>query len=415
MKKLALIIGYGSSGKAAARLARSRDFQVLIADKNYREIGKKALCVSDEALLDPKEFDAVIVSPGVHPENRLYKRMQNHPNFMGEVEFALKYGHLKAIAITGSNGKTTLTSFIAFALNQAKIPAIAAGNIGLTLSEVALDYTGQWVICELSSFQLETMKGKYFELGAIINITPDHLDRYKDFESYFFSKLKLIESIKKNKKVLLPPDVFNRLKTLRNDIKYSIVETGSCSNLKKLQETLKLSGKVYDLLTLKWMEEVLKAFHVSDEIFVKSLLEFCKPKHRLEFVKTIQGIDFYNDSKSTNLDSLSFALKSFSRPVHLILGGKDKGLEFSLLKKELFRHVKIIYALGETKEKIAASLNKHVNVVKVESLDQAVKEAYLGARENDVVLLSPGCSSLDQFDHFQQRGDVFVKHVLALK
>lgn len=417
MRKRALIIGFGKSGQAAALLAEKYLYDISVAEKNAQVVLPNYHCISDEQRVDPREFEVVIVSPGVSLENPLYRFMKKyHPNVVGEAQFALSTLRQKCFAITGSNGKTTMTLFLEHLLNSCGSRAKAVGNVGFAFSSYALNPNPKDIlICELSSFQLETLKGPFFDGAAILNITPDHLDRYGLFSSYVKAKLNIVSCMKKQASLFMQEqDARIHDQNLQRYPINLLTEKDIQSSI-HLKQKLEWQHSIYDKTTLAWIEKIAQFFHVSQENVLKALLTFKKPSHRLEFVEKINNISFFNDSKATNLESVIFALNNFSAPIHLILGGKDKGFDFSLLKDAFLSKVKTVLAIGETQEKIDKSLNKHTNVLKVETLDQAVDKAFDLAKPYEIVLLSPGCSSYDQFKHFEERGNMYKKYVSELK
>lgn len=413
MKKKALIIGYGKSGQSAAKLAEAKGFDVVVADKNPN-IHTNYQLISDQDIVDPKPFSIVVVSPGVSQGHTLYKYMRNHHvNVVGEAQFALSFLHQKCFGITGTNGKTTTTLFLEHLLKTNHQKAKAVGNIGFSFSSYALNPDpSEILICELSSFQLETLKGPFLDSAAILNVSPDHLDRYEEFNDYALAKCSIFQGLKSFGKIFVDNDEdFD----YENYISKNLLKPISKKVTQTLLDVKKNPQNVFDIDGLIWLKNLSEYFNICDNVFMKAVETFKKPSHRIEFVEKISDIRFYNDSKATNIESVIFALKHFSDPIHLIVGGKDKGFDFSLLKPALSKNVIALYAIGEMQEKIDMSLNKHIKVLKVDSLEKAVKEAFFNAKSGDIVLLSPGCSSYDQFENYESRGEFFKKYVLELK
>jgi len=339
-----IVVGFGVSGDAAVRLCRRMGMGVEQVDD-----GTSGVKIGRE--------DLVVVSPGVPPSSRLYgEAMGVGAEVISEVELALRYGGEKRyVGITGTNGKTTATLKYVHALNCSGIKAIACGNVGRPLSDAVLEKAEVYVV-ELSSFQLERTFSKKFEMSAILNVTPDHLDRYESFEEYKKAKLRLVE-----------------------------LTRGKC-----------------------WMDQEipLSALGVKEE----ALKGFIKPPHRLEFCGRKGEVDFYNDSKSTNVESTIYAISELDGPIYLIAGGVDKGLDFSKWIEAFRGKVEAIFIIGESSDKIASILTPHYSTYPCVSLEKAVAKAK-SLCSKGAILLSPGCSSFDQFKNYEDRGTQF-KHFI---
>lgn len=406
MNKNALIIGYGSSGISAANLLKKQGYQVFVFDDQNLFIGQDQVRIDRFETLN---LAIAILSPGIHPKHSACQKIRelNIP-IVGEAEFALNYLPQRKIGITGTNGKTTVTYLCEHILKLAGYNAIACGNVSKqkALSQIALDCPQEAVLCvELSSFQLETLNSPKFEAGIILNITPDHLDRYDGMIEYAKSKFRL-RNVSESFYVFKPVvDEFRELHQ-PNDIIYDI----------ELNEAfLDLDFESYiDKVNLYSCYNLLRSFKISDELFIKAFQSFKKPSHRLQKIAHIEGVDFINDSKATNIDATIQALRSMTKPVILLAGGVDKGHPYldwlphlSLVKK--------IICFGSSKDIIYNQLKSHVNCEKVTNLQEAVTFAYESAQSGDVVLLSPGCSSFDEFKDYQDRGEKFCQNVHNLK
>ena len=305
--------------------------------------------------------DIIVISPGYplsHPVAVEGRRLGKE--IIGEMELGMRYVQNRCLAITGTNGKTTATMLTAHVLNQTGTKARAVGNIGLPLCSYLLDPDPEEVlVVEVSSFQIETMKTPIFAAGGITNITPDHLDRYDSYDEYAAMKYRLRHFVK---------------------------------------------GPFYQGDDL--------AFHLSGlsrEAFVQASLDFIRPPHRIEHIKTVDGISFYNDSKGTNVDAVCYAVKALSQPLILIVGGRDKGASYDIWNPLFENKVKRVLAIGEAAEKIQRELKMEVELVG--TLEKALEKSIAYATPGDAVLLSPGCSSFDQFENYIERGNTFKRLV----
>ncbi|OGN65823.1 MAG: hypothetical protein A2888_02940 [Chlamydiae bacterium RIFCSPLOWO2_01_FULL_28_7] len=392
--KYFLVYGLGKSGLAAIDLLLNDSKEIIAVDKNLDENiknkYKNVLFFNENENIDLSNVQTIILSPGISSDNNLIKKAkEKNIEILSEIELVLRKIKTKCIAITGTNGKSTLTSLITHILNYNNIKAVACGNIGYPLSKAFLEQKDTIFVIELSSFQLEILKSKRFDAAIIINITPDHLDRYKTFKEYEEAKLNILNGLKKNKSLYLPKQL---LKKINNNINLKIIRNNLLEIAKKVCSDLNIKKNNID--------EAIKTF--------KSL------EHRIEFVKEINNIKFYNDSKATNIDSLIYAVKQFENKIILIAGGIDKNLSFKKCSKYFQNKVKSIIAIGNTKHKIKDEL-KEFNVMLEESLKDAILKAFSLAKSSDVILLSPGCSSFDMFKNFEDRGQQFKKLVNSLQ
>lgn len=412
-----LVIGLGISGLSAARLLLRSQFTVKAIDRRADELFKNTevqslikegveLCASHHCLC-LQSFDLVVVSPGVapdHPAAAAARKMGIE--VIGEIELACRFLSHYMIGVTGTNGKTTVTKMIGHVLNVCGIPARVLGNGGVALSSEVQNLKGEVVVCELSSFQLETMTSKVINVGAILNITPDHLDRYSDMESYAKAKWKLLECIKPNGKIYVSEQVKRKYGNPMNCVK---------ENIEFLCFDHYKSPLNHDEENYFAAKAVCLEAGVAPLQFDQAVKSFQKPPHRIEFVRKLRGVYFYNDSKGTNLDAVVRAVESMPGPVVLIAGGKDKGIEFDDWCLPFKGKVKIVIAIGEASGKIFKDLNKAVPVIFHNTLESAVKKASSIANEGDNVLLSPGCASFDMFKDFEERGNCFKECVWLLE
>lgn len=411
-----LIIGLGVSGRSAAKLLL--DNQVVVTaidsradelrkDKEVRSLIDKGVeLFSSESSLCIQSFDLVVISPGValcHPVVVAARKWGIE--VIGEIELACRFVSQSIIGVTGTNGKTTVTQMVGHVLNACGKPAQVLGNGGIPLSSAVLKLENEIVVCELSSFQLETMTCRAIDVGAILNITPDHLDRYQDMETYACAKLRLLKCMKPNGKVYVSEQVKKKFHYLFENIKENI-ELISFDRYKRF---LNHNEENY-FAALAICQEV----GVTEQQFEYALKSFQKPAHRVEFVRKHRGVYYFDDSKGTNLDAVIRAVESMSGPVVLIAGGKNKGIQFDNWRVPFRNKVKAVIAIGEASGYIVNDLNGVIPVVVQSSLQSAVVLASSIAEEGDNVLLSPGCASFDMFKNFEERGNQFKESVWLL-
>ncbi len=405
----ALVIGMGVSGRAAKRYLERRGWQVTAVDRNLAEG-----VLSDTVDLDADRFELCVLSPGVDPTHRLARG-----KIVGEVALALSEFKGRAIGITGTNGKTTVALMVAHILNAAGVPARAVGNVGVPLTD-AVDACGDEIlVCELSSYQLETLNGPYFEAGAILNITPDHLDRYETPEAYADAKWNLHGCLKGGAPLFVPshlarPGTISFGWEPTADIR---VEENQVIRREKIETFLPLAyrGKCHHHAR-NWLAAYTLCRHlgVNPELICQGAATFCAPAHRMETVRELQGVTWVNDSKGTNVDAVRVAVESLEGPIRLIAGGRDKGSPFAEWLQPFAGRVTEVYAIGEAADALEAALGAVLPVHRVDRLEAAVKAAAEVAKVGDWVLLSPGCASFDQFLNFEKRGERFKELVEAL-
>ena len=382
------------------------------------------------------DCELMIVSPGVPNDAPiLIKARKFKIDLISEVEFAFRVCKGKIIAITGTNGKTTTTSLCGHVFNQSGFNTFVAGNIGLAFSEIALDVEeNEFVALEVSSFQLDLIDQFKPSVAMILNITPDHLNRYENkVENYASSKQKIYENQDENDYLILNKDNGEVLKYL-NDHKsksfyFSLneeVDNGCFKKEDKIYFRLnsreefscnvsdvKIKGD-HNLANAMAVICAAKIYNLDNERIIKALQTFDGVEHRLELVREIDGVKFINDSKATNVDSVWYALRSFNEPIFLILGGQDKGNNYEQIKALVIERVKKIYAIGSSAEKVFNFFHSNVKVEIKNSLEDAVTSAINETREGDIVLLSPACASFDMFDNYEHRGRVFKEVVNRL-
>lgn len=448
--KTVLVLGLGKSGLAAAELLRKRGARVLALDSAdspalQRDAAQlKAMGVVVELGADEApnvNFDLAVVSPGVPWSNPILQELNERKvPIIGEFELGYQHSLCLNVAITGTNGKTTTTELVERLLTAHHFKTLAAGNIGLPVCSVAeqtkdLDF----LTLEVSSFQLETIQ--YFRpaVGVLLNITPDHLDRYDRMADYALAKGRLFMNQQPFDWAVVQSEALAQLRSLKVNIPSKVI-TFSASNRRAdlhLDRSLIISrlddwnGPLLDMNQTRLVgphnaENVMAALAVGRilriplETMVEALKTYEPAAHRCELVAEIGGVKFINDSKATNLDAVHKALLAVptAQPgepnVWLIAGGRDKGFEYHDIGPLLSQRVKGAFLIGETREKIRAAWSLFTPCTLKDSLLEAVVEAAASAVSGDVVLLSPACSSFDQFQNYQHRGDVFRQAVAAL-
>src|SRR6201992_2897382 len=444
--KKILVVGLGKSGLAAALFLRRRGAQVTVSDLRSAQALSKEIPSLLEAgilveagghgLLTFRRQDLIVVSPGVPLNTPELVQVRNLGlPIIGELELAARFLKGNVLAITGSNGKTTTTTLCGEIFTAGELKTVVAGNIGLPGIET-VDQSGpdSWSILEVSSFQLETTESFHPKIAVILNITPDHLDRHGTFENYVAMKEKIFANQGGDDFLILNGDDpiaqqaasrtksqvfwFSRSKIVRRGafLMDGMVMFRSSEQAKPVP-VLPLAD-----IPLKGehnIENVLAAVcaacvvNIPSEVIAHTVATFQAVEHRLEFVASIHGVDYYNDSKATNVDAAAKAIASFPGNIHLILGGKDKNSDYTQLNALLRARVKAVYTIGSAAEKIERQIAGATQIVRAGTLDAAVRQAASHAVAGDVVLLAPACSSFDQFENYEERGRVFKQSVLA--
>lgn len=431
-KKVA-VLGAGGSGFAAATLALAHGASVVAFDSGDSEklapavekFGKAGIeLVCGEAALSPEaNFDIAVLSPGIATSWPIAVTFaEKSGELIGEIEFAWRLSDVPVIAITGTNGKTTTTSLIADMLSSAGLKAVAAGNIGRAYSDVVLSKEQlDWVVLEVSSFQLETIDTFAPAISIWMNFAPDHLDRYDSIEDYREAKLNLFHNA--SDETLVIRKFEDGLELTSPEVTFSAFSGGA--DFGYANGKIFSSKKDFDFSTCELQgkhnaENVMVALAVADrlslpwETVAPAIREFRAPSHRCEKIAVIDEVTFLNDSKSTNLHSLESALAGQESPVVLIVGGKDKGLDFLSLKNLAIDKAKAAVCIGEIGPQIAKIWGDDVTCTVCASVEEAVRTAKSSALAGDVVLFSPGTSSFDMFSGYEERGEVFREAVQAL-
>lgn len=425
MKKMrkAVILGLGVSGLAAVSYLLKQHVELIGVDRNPSLASIEGIkFLSEEDPIDLDGVDCLVKSPGIpctHPW--VLKAIGSNIPIVSELDLALsalQTAGKTLIGITGSNGKTTTTLLTAHALQKKGIRAVAAGNVGTPLLSQINDSSDVYVV-ELSSFQLESIHANpILDFAVILNITPNHLDRHASFEEYAQIKFRIQDCLKPHASLMVHSQ-------MRASFASYFHPHAACiffDNLKERVETiLSLSyrerrSRLYshDLDNFSAAYAVVSRLGITDSQFGEAVSSFQKPPHRIEFIRTWQGVDFVNDSKATSVDAVIKAVKAMPSRVGLIAGGVDKGGSFREWVPIFRQKVTTVFALGEAQDRIMSELTPHVPVIKVASLEEGVLKASKMAQKGETVLLSPGCSSYDQFKDYQQRGDRYKELVLAL-
>lgn len=448
--KKVLVVGLGKSGVASALFLKAHGARVTVSDtKSGDELRNEIPILLDHGITvetgghGERTFrgqDLIVVSPGVPVDAPpLVQARGLGESVIGEIELAAHFLPGPIVAITGSNGKTTTTTLIGEILAAGGLPTLVGGNIGtpaISLAERAKP--DSVTVLEISSFQLETVQTFRPKVAVVLNITPDHLDRHRTFEIYTKAKARIFENQKATDFAVLNADDptcvamaartraqvfwFSRLKEVEQG---TWVREGNIlfRDAKGQRQILQVSE--IPLKGAHNLENVLAAVcagvlmgSAPDKIR-DAVRNFRAVEHRLEFVATIGSVDYYNDSKATNVDATIKALESFPTNIHLILGGKDKGSDYTVLNDLLRKRVKRVYTIGAAAAKIesqiVSSKDGGPELVHSQTLENAIRSAHAAARPGDIVLLAPACASFDQFKSYEHRGKVFKEIVAALR
>jgi UDP-N-acetylmuramoylalanine--D-glutamate ligase len=447
--KRVLVVGLGKSGVASALFMKERGARVTVSDtKSGDELRNEIPVLLDHGITvetgghGDRTFrgqDLIVVSPGVPVDAPpLVQARAAGENVIGEIELAAQFLPGPIVAITGSNGKTTTTTLTGEIVTAAGFAALVGGNIGtpaISLADRAQPETV--IVLEVSSFQLETIQTFRPKVAVVLNVTPDHLDRHRTLEVYVDAKARIFENQQASDFAVLNADDpicvtlaartraqvfwFSRQKEVQDGawVRDGNIVFRDASGQKEILQVSEIPLKGAHNL-----ENVLAAacagalMGCSPEKIRQAVRDFKAVEHRLEFVATIRGVDYYNDSKATNVDATIKALESFPANIHLILGGKDKGSDYTVLNDLLRQRVKRVYTIGAAAAKIESQIispkNGGPELVHAETLENAVRKASAVAQPGDVVLLAPACASFDQFKSYEHRGKVFKEIVRGL-
>ena len=439
MAKRIVVLGAGISGVGAAVLAKKKGFEVFVSDKGKITEDNKKVLLNNEIDWEENNHtfdkilnaDEVIKSPGIPDSVELIQNLKNAKiPLISEVEFAFRYTKAKIAAITGSNGKTTTTLLLGHVLKNAGYDVLVAGNVGVgfALSIAERDY--DYIVLELSSFQLDGIKNFRSDVAILLNITPDHLDRYDyRLENYSASKFKITENQQEQDFLVYNADdeIVKEIKTKAKKLPISLKneqKEGGFLNKNELiiklnnntmtMQELALQGK-HNIFNSMAAAMAARVFEVKDSVIRQSMIDFQNVEHRLEYVLTVHGIDFINDSKATNVNACWFALESMTKGVVWIVGGVDKGNDYSELAEMVDEKVKAIICLGENNQNIIDAFKDKVDtIVQASTMSEAVNQSYSLANKGETVLLSPACASFDLFANYEDRGVQFKKSARTL-
>jgi UDP-N-acetylmuramoylalanine--D-glutamate ligase len=466
--KKIVVVGLGRTGIATARFLHQHGARVIVSDtadenqlgdpvRTLREMGV-ALELGPHRIDSFQSADAIVVSPGVpHTIGPVVRARSRNIPVMGEVELASRFIKEPIIAVTGTNGKTTTTELLGQMLKDSGIQVFVGGNIGNPLIEYAgSSQKMQIVVAEISSFQLDTIDSFHPNISVLLNITADHLDRYPDFEAYADSKIQIFRNQQADDVAVLngsDPLIRAKTKSIKSQRLFfpglQANEQGATLNgrriilnLDKLKpietkfrnlKSTRLSSSQAEIRDPAYLD--ISKIHLEGrhnyenacaaglaalaagatlEGIQKALDRFKGLPHRLEHVATINGVEYYNDSKATNVDGVLRALDCFTKPVLLLMGGRDKGSNFSVLADHIRDHARKLIVMGEAVEPIRSALGQLLPTKAAASMEDAVTMAFRDAKPGDVVLLSPGCASFDWYKNYAERGDDFRRAVNKL-
>jgi UDP-N-acetylmuramoylalanine--D-glutamate ligase len=446
MNKNFIVLGGGESGVGAAVLAKMQGYEVFVSDAglikdHYKaELGKHQIEYEEQQHTTERilRADEVMKSPGIPEKNALVQQIrENNIPVISEVELAYRFkGNSKIIGITGSNGKTTTTALTYHICKHGGLDCAVVGNIGYSFARQVAEDPKPWYIVEISSFQLDDIKAFRADIAILVNITEDHLDRYEyQFENYIAAKFRITENQHAGDHFIYCLDDAITMKYISNfaiksnplpfTMNKEIKEGGFIQNGEMTIRTgeEKLSMSIYDL-ALKGKHNQYNTMAagiaaslvgIRKEKIREAVQNFESLEHRMEPVAMVRGVEFINDSKATNINSLWYALESMTKPTILILGGLDKGNDYSLVMELVKEKVKAIVCMGVDNRKIHEAFGKDVElIVNTGSAKEAVHAAFHFADKGDAVLLSPACASFDLFKNYEDRGRQFKQAVKEL-
>jgi UDP-N-acetylmuramoylalanine--D-glutamate ligase len=444
MQKRTVILGGGESGTGAALLAKKKGFDVFVSDqgtlkdKYKQELLAQGIAFEEGAHSEEKILNAslIIKSPGIPDKAELVKKAKAKGiEIIDELEFGYRHLKGKIIAITGTNGKTTTTLLTYHLLKSAGFKVALAGNVGFSLARQVAEQDHDWYVIEISSFQLDGTTSFKPTVGILLNITPDHLDRYEySLQNYVNSKFRLIRHMDEQGSFIYYKD--DRI--VGTEVRAKLIAAKQIAISLSDESTPvhfdgnKMSFGFAKAYKIAQLETTLKGPHnlintmaavsaaeiagVSVDAIRNGLSTFKNAPHRLESVAVIKGVEFVNDSKATNVDSVVYALGSYTGPLVWIAGGIDKGNDYSLIEKDVKQKVRTLICLGKDNEKLKKVFSGVVpSIQETQTVKELVRIALAEAKEGDVVLLSPACASFDLFKNYEDRGDQFRAAVQELK
>lgn len=444
MKQQISILGAAESGVGAAILAKAKGFKPFVSD--FGIIKNKYKDILEEHQIEYEEKNhnierilnsiEIIKSPGIPDSVPVIQECKkNKTPVISEIEFASRYTDAIKICITGSNGKTTTTELIYHTLKNADLNVGIAGNVGKSFAWQVAENRYDYYVIELSSFQLDNMYDFKADIAILLNITPDHLDRYENnFQNYISSKFRIIRNQNKFDSFIYNNDdetlkkVLSSLKLKQKIFPFSIKnQLTKGASIKNNHMIIKLDNNEFIISSENFSLEgqhnqynslaagiAAKLSGVRNEVIKESFSTFKGVEHRLERFQSIRGVHFINDSKATNINSVWYALESMKTPVILILGGVDKGNDYNEIRQLVKDKVKAIVAIGIDNKPILDYFSDFKEVFDTNNIDDAVKTAYFLAEKGDTVLLSPACASFDLFENYKDRGLKFKEAVRKL-
>jgi UDP-N-acetylmuramoylalanine--D-glutamate ligase len=446
MTERVIILGAGESGTGAAILAKAKGYDVFVSDQGSikdqyrRELTENSIAFEEGNHLEEKILTAslIIKSPGIPDKAEIVKKIKAKGiEIIDEIEFAFRFLKGKVIAITGTNGKTTTTLLTYHLMKSAGVSVALAGNVGESLARKVAKENHDWYVIEISSFQLDGTRTFHPHIAILLNITPDHLDRYEyQMQNYINAKFRLIQTMTSkdyftyytddsiikgevNKKTISPQKMEISLKS---DSKTPAHFDGSKMSFSFDKESFQISQSE---TTLKGPHNLINTMSAVSAVYLagvsvdsikQGLKTFVNAPHRLEQVATINGVEFVNDSKATNVDSVVYGLGSYKGPLVWIAGGIDKGNDYKLIEDQVKEKVRVLICLGKDNEKLKKAFGGVVKeIYETQSAKELAQMALRVAKSGDVVLLSPACASFDLFKNYEDRGTQFRNAVLELK
>lgn len=441
------VLGAAKSGLASVKFLMDLGVSVLLSDVCDREKLDFILASNGITAIDSEagghskkvlDCGLIILSPGIPSDIPILEQAKKRDiPIWSEIELAFRFSKAPFIAVTGSTGKSTTVSLLGEIFTAAGIKNVVAGNIGLPLISMAPSIPSDGVIiAEVSSFQLETIELFHPSIAMILNLLKNHLDRYEHEDDYYEAKRSIIKNMTDGDTLVLNADdellmawlqnIYDKINPVlfgvEDNADSHIYPKGDCLYIRESGVDKKLCDlskrKIvgnHNMLNSAAAAAVALAFGIEAKFIEEGIIKFCGLPHRMEFIETIDGVEFYNDSKATTAESIAVAINSFSGNVHLIAGGKDKGGDFKAIKESVKTGVKSVCLIGEASARIAKEWEDIENVHAAESLEEALIVSREFAEDGDVVILSPGCSSFDMFSSFVERGNVFKELVREIK
>jgi len=429
-----VVLGAGESGSGAAILAKEKGFDVFVSDCGTISEPYRALLDQNGVKWEDGQHtaelilnaDEVIKSPGIPLTAPLIQALQAQGTpIISEIEFAARYTHAKMICITGSNGKTTTTSLIYYILRNAGLNVGLAGNIGNSLALQVAHEDHDYYVIELSSFQLDNMYDFKADIAILLNITPDHLDRYDfKFQNYIDAKFRITRNQTKEDSFIYwaeDPVIDREMKKIQLGATLYPYGFTQPNPLPVGEEELALKGR-HNVLNSMAATIAANVLNIKKDVIRESLKTFQGVPHRLQYVATVKGVRWINDSKATNVNSCWYALEAMTTPTVLILGGKDKGNDYSEIDELVREKCHTLVFMGLHNEKLREHFanfksqitNDQMQIIDTDNLQDAIQAAYHAAHEGDTVLLSPCCASFDLFKSYEDRGERFMEAVRKL-